>query len=200
MTVSHRHDQDPGGLHAIYDTERIPAQQVVTRVVVVRWPRFRVVFDGSDGRIYLVGKPGGGGTTPVRVPPCGSFGFLDRLVEILKRAAHVQRPREYDDAPLTRALSSLVRRRLARAARGFRRTTPPQHRGQRLSQGFELARQPALRALLASAAVPHPAVVEDSYTETTTRLRLRMLWLTLALTRAGCGAPATRPASGAAPC
>jgi hypothetical protein len=178
MTVSHRHDQDPGGLHAIHDTERIPPQQVVPRAVLVRWPRFRVLFDGGDGRIYLVGKPGGGGTTSVRVLPCCRFGFLDRLIEVLKRAAHVQRPREYGDAPLTTALSSLGRRRLARAARGSPRTTPPRHRRQRPSQGFELARQPAPRAPLASAAVPHPAVVEDSYTETTTRLRLRVLWLT----------------------
>jgi hypothetical protein len=137
MTVSHRHDQDPGGLHAIHDTERVPAQQVVTRVVVVPWPRFRVLFDCSDGRIYLVGKPGSGGTAPVHVPPCGSFGFLDRLIEVFKRAAHAQRPREYDDAPLTTALSSLVRRRRARVARESRRTTPPRHRGQRPSQGFE---------------------------------------------------------------
>src|SRR5262245_45610119 len=101
MPVSDGHNENSRILDAIHDAEGITTQQIVTSAMNVGGPRLRVLLDRGDRCVYFFGEPEGCGAAVLRVPPCSGLSLLDGLVEVLNRAAHVERPRESCDELLT---------------------------------------------------------------------------------------------------
>src|SRR5262249_188260 len=83
-SMRHRHDQNAAGFNSVHHTEWKPAKKIPASGLVVRRPRFGQSLYRRFGRIHLLAEREGCDRTAFRIPACGGFSFLERLLEILK--------------------------------------------------------------------------------------------------------------------